>query len=122
MIVDSFEINEALQLIPFSPQRVAETHQSIDARIWLDVQDFSSEELETWLDRLEVTGLTRRLGMLTILSAIFMPMTLLAGIWAMNFENMPELTYSFSYPIALGFILLIGVLMYLFFRKGGWFD
>jgi len=64
----------------------------------------------------------RKLGMLTILSAIFMPITLLAGIWGMNFETMPELKFSFSYPTALGLMVLIGAGMYLFFRRGGWFD
>ena len=64
----------------------------------------------------------RRLGMLTILSAIFMPITLLAGIWGMNFETMPELKYSFAYPAALGLMAVIGTGMYLFFRRTGWFD
>jgi magnesium transporter len=64
----------------------------------------------------------RRLGMLTILSAIFMPITLLASIWGMNFETMPELKYPFSYPIALGLMALIGSGGYLYFRKTGWFD
>jgi magnesium transporter len=64
----------------------------------------------------------RKLGMLTILSAIFMPITLLAGIWGMNFEIMPELKYAFSYPMALGLMALIGSGMYLYFRRGGWFD
>jgi len=64
----------------------------------------------------------RKLGMLTILSAIFMPITLLAGIWGMNFETMPELKYPFSYPIGLGLMALIGSGMYLYFRRGGWFD
>jgi magnesium transporter len=64
----------------------------------------------------------RKLGMLTILSAIFMPMTLVAGIWGMNFETMPELKYPFSYPIGLGFMALIGWGMYLYFRRTGWFD
>jgi magnesium transporter len=64
----------------------------------------------------------RKLGMLTILSAIFMPITLLAGIWGMNFETMPELKFPFSYPMALGLMVLIAVNMYLFFRRGGWFD
>jgi len=36
--------------------------------------------------------LNQRLALLTILSAIFMPLTLLSGIWGMNFENMPELS------------------------------
>ncbi len=64
----------------------------------------------------------RKLGILTILSAIFMPLTLLAGIWGMNFETMPELKFTFSYPIALGLMALIALGMYLFFRRGGWFD
>ena len=64
----------------------------------------------------------RKLGMLTILSAIFMPITLLAGIWGMNFETMPELKYAFAYPMALGLMALIGSGMYLYFRRSGWFD
>lgn len=64
----------------------------------------------------------RRLGVLTVLSAIFMPITLLAGIWGMNFENMPELKYAFGYPVALGLMVGIGAGMVLFFRKRGWFD
>ena len=63
-----------------------------------------------------------RLAILTILSAIFMPITLLAGIWGMNFETMPELKYAFAYPMALGLMALIAAGMYRFFRKGGWFD
>ncbi|MFC1762687.1 magnesium transporter CorA family protein [Planctomycetota bacterium] len=64
----------------------------------------------------------RRLNMLTILSAVFNPATLLAGIWGMNFAHMPELQYKFAYPIALSLMALIGVFMVLFFRRGGWFD
>jgi magnesium transporter len=66
--------------------------------------------------------MNRRLGRLTILSVIFMPMTLLAGIWGMNFERMPELKTSFGYPVALGSIVLIGAGMYFYFRRRGWFD
>jgi len=64
----------------------------------------------------------RRLGMLTILSAIFMPVTLLAGIWGMNFEVMPELKFAYAYPVALGLMAVVGAGMYLFFRRGGWLD
>lgn len=64
----------------------------------------------------------RRLGRLTILSAIFNPATLLAGIWGMNWTVMPELQLPFGYPIALGFMALCGLGMYLFFRRNGWFD
>jgi magnesium transporter len=64
----------------------------------------------------------RRLNMLTILSAIFMPVTLLASIWGMNFATMPELGLPYAYPIALGVMVAVGSGMYLFFRKTGWFD
>jgi magnesium transporter len=60
--------------------------------------------------------------MLTILSAIFMPVTLLASIWGMNFATMPELGLPYAYPIALGVMVAVGSGMYLFFRKTGWFD
>ncbi len=68
----------------------------------------------------EITN--RRLGRLTILSMIFMPITLLAGIWGMNFDIMPELHLTFGYPLALGSMVLIGVALYNYFKKLGWFD
>ena len=64
----------------------------------------------------------KRLGRLTILSAIFMPITFLAGLWGMNFEHMPELSYKFGYAIALLSMLSISGAMYFYFRKRGWFD
>ena len=67
-------------------------------------------------------NLNRRLGRLTILSIIFMPLTLLAGIWGMNFAHMPELALPLGYPVALGVMLLIGAGMYLYFRDRGWFE
>jgi Mg2+ and Co2+ transporter CorA len=66
--------------------------------------------------------MNRRLGRLTIFSVIFMPITLLAGIWGMNFESMPELGLPLGYPMALGSMSLLGVGMYFYFRRRGWFD
>lgn len=63
--------------------------------------------------------LNRRLSLLTILSAIFMPLTLLSGIWGMNFESMPELSMDNAYEKALfGMLLLSLCLLYLFHRLG----
>jgi magnesium transporter len=56
---------------------------------------------------------------LTIMSAIFIPLTFLAGIYGMNFEFMPELHKEWSYPILLGLMAAIALgLMYYFWRKG----
>jgi len=63
-----------------------------------------------------------RLGRLTILSTIFMPATLLAGIWGMNFEFMPGLSFKYGYLVALSTMGIIVFGMYFYFRKRGWFN
>ena len=57
---------------------------------------------------------------LTIIGTIFIPLTFIAGIYGMNFENMPELRWGFGYPVAVGGMLVIGSLLILYFRRKGW--
>ena len=64
----------------------------------------------------------RRLAVLTVLSAIFMPLTFIAGIYGMNFDAMPELQQAFGYPVVLLFMALVGGGMYLYFKTRGWLD
>jgi hypothetical protein len=52
---------------------------------------------------------------LTVLSAVFLPLTLVAGIYGMNFEHMPELDERYAYFFVLGFMLFIGAGMLGFF-------
>lgn len=63
----------------------------------------------------------RIMQMLTLITTIFMPLTFIAGIYGMNFEHMPELTFKYSYFITLGMMFLIGISMYILFKKKGWF-
>jgi magnesium transporter len=51
---------------------------------------------------------------------IFLPPTLIAGIYGMNFEHMPELKWLLGYPMALGLIVVTAVVPYLYFKKRGW--
>ena len=53
-------------------------------------------------------------------AAIFAVSTALAGIWGMNFENMPELKWAWGYPMALGAIALSAGLLFWRFRRSGW--
>lgn len=53
-------------------------------------------------------------------ASIFAASTALAGIWGMNFEGMPELKWRWGYPMALGAIATVSVLLYRRFRKAGW--
>lgn len=57
---------------------------------------------------------------LTIIATIFIPMTFFAGIYGMNFENMPELKWEWGYPALWGVMIacFLGILS--FFRKKRW--
>lgn len=58
---------------------------------------------------------------LTIVSAIFIPLTFIVGVYGMNFENLPELKYQYGYQTVMGFMLLIVIGMIIYFKKRRWF-
>ena len=51
---------------------------------------------------------------------IFLPPTLIAGIYGMNFHHMPELNWLYGYPVALGLIVASAVLPVWYFKRRGW--
>lgn len=53
-------------------------------------------------------------------AAILFAPTLVAGIYGMNFTHMPELDWWFGYPMAIGLMLLLGLVLYLIFKRRGW--
>lgn len=55
--------------------------------------------------------------LLTIFSAFFLPLTFIAGIYGMNFENMPELKTQSGYFIILGVMIIIALIIYLWFKR-----
>ena len=57
---------------------------------------------------------------LTILAAIFIPLTFIAGLYGMNFENMPELKWPWAYPAVLAIMGIAGAGMLLYFRRKRW--
>ncbi|MBA2743048.1 MAG: magnesium transporter, partial [Chthoniobacterales bacterium] len=57
---------------------------------------------------------------LSVAALVFLPPTLVAGIYGMNFEFIPELKWAHGYPFALSLMILSAVLPYLFFRRKGW--
>ena len=56
----------------------------------------------------------------SVAAVVFLPPTLVASIYGMNFAIMPELHFDFGYPMALGLMVLSAVLPYLFFKRKGW--
>ena len=62
----------------------------------------------------------RRLGMLSVLSAIFLPLTLLTGIFGMNFQHMPSLAWAWAYPALLLLMITTSVALWRYFKKTEW--
>ena len=53
-------------------------------------------------------------------AVVFLPPTLIAGIFGMNFHYMPELNWPYGYPLSLALMLVSAVGPYLYFKKRGW--
>lgn len=56
----------------------------------------------------------------TAITTIFIPLTLITGIYGMNFDNMPELHWKYSYYVVIGIMVVLGAGMYYLFRKRDW--
>ncbi|WP_346837467.1 magnesium/cobalt transporter CorA [Microbulbifer sp. SAOS-129_SWC] len=56
----------------------------------------------------------------SIAAVVFLPPTMIASIYGMNFHEIPELDWFFGYPWALGLMLLSGIAPYAYFKKKGW--
>lgn len=56
----------------------------------------------------------------SVAAVVFLPPTLVASIYGMNFAVMPELGWRFGYPGAIGLMILSAILPYLYFKRRGW--
>lgn len=57
---------------------------------------------------------------MSVAAIVFLPPTLFASIWGMNFHSMPELSWPWAYPIAIVLIGVSGIMPYLYFKHRGW--
>jgi magnesium transporter len=121
-----------IEAINSSESAITISGSSREYLIWAAANLKSADRKLEWLEhRIEVIRsiidmyaqdrTNRRLGRLTVLSMIFMPITFLAGVWGMNFEAMPLLNFRFGYMVALGVMLLLTGGMYIYFRRKDWF-
>ncbi|QOD60334.1 magnesium and cobalt transport protein CorA [Polaribacter haliotis] len=86
--------------------------------------DFELQELESKINLIfSIQGhrLNEVMKTLTILSVIFIPLTFLAGIYGMNFENIPELKSQYGYFILLGVMVLVTIISVWYFKRKKWF-
>jgi magnesium transporter len=84
----------------------------------------SSRDMVSDLMQTHMAAISNRLNevmkVLAMLSTIVLPMTLIAGIYGMNFEEMPELHWQLGYPVAIGLMLTSAISSLVFFRWKKW--
>lgn len=88
------------------------------------------DNIETYRDMLSgmmdiyLSSISNRMNeimkVLTIIATIFIPLTFVVGVYGMNFRYMPELEWAWGYPAVLLFMLAVGVLMLVYFRRNRW--
>jgi magnesium transporter len=87
--------------------------------------DVISGMLDVYLSSVS-NRLNEIMKVLTVFAAIFIPLTFIAGIYGMNFDtkasplNMPELNWYYGYPFSLGIMAIIGISLFIFFKRKGW--
>lgn len=89
----------------------------------LEYTTFSFERLEylqnTFLGLIDLEQ-NKIIKIFTVVTVIFAPPTLVAGLYGMNFEYMPELSWPWGYPFALGLMFLSSLVTLLYFRRKKW--
>jgi magnesium transporter len=88
------------------------------------------ETIETFRDilsgllEMHMSAVSKRMNevmqVLTIIATIFIPLTFIAGVYGMNFINMPELTWEYGYPITWVVMIAIAVVLMVYFRRKRW--
>jgi magnesium transporter len=82
-------------------------------------RDLISGSLEAYLSVVS-NRLNEIMKVLTIFSAVMLPLTFIAGVYGMNFDNMPELHSRWGYFAVWGLMIVVALAMLVFFRRRGW--
>ncbi len=67
------------------------------------------------------TKMNEVIKVLTVISTIFMPLTFIVGIYGMNFDFMPELRWTFGYPLVMAIMFVVVIIMIVYFKFKKWF-
>lgn len=88
-----------------------------------DRMDYAREMIQSLTDTylsMQSNQLNLQMRLLTVITIIFMPLTLLTGIYGMNFDNMPELHTEYGYYVLLMVMVLIVVTLLVLFKRKRW--
>lgn len=85
----------------------------------MSLRDYTMQLRDLYKAHLDLKQ-NRIMTVLTVVTTIFMPLTLIVGWYGMNFKYMPELEWKGSYPVVIALSILIVVISLIFFKKKKW--
>ena len=83
------------------------------------LREYSIQIRDLYQSQLDIKQ-NRIMALLTVITSIFMPLTLIAGWYGMNFKYMPELEYKWAYPAVIAVSVAIVIVSLIFFKKKKW--
>ena len=111
---NSFFKKENTRYFHLFTQRVSRLHD-----MTTNLREYSNQIRDLYQSQLDKKQ-NRIMALLTVISSIFMPLTLIAGWYGMNFKFMPELEYKYAYPITIAVSAAIVIISLIFFKKKKW--
>lgn len=85
----------------------------------LNLRDYVTQMREAYQAQIDIEQ-NNLMRLFTVVTTVFLPLTLMVGWYGMNFSNMPETDWEYGYPIFIGVSLLLCVLLLAFFKKKRW--
>ena len=85
----------------------------------LNLREYSSQIYDMYQSRINLKQ-NRIMQFLTVITTIFMPLTLITGWYGMNFDRMPELHWRYGYLAVLGLSAVLLIVEYIVFRRKKW--
>ena len=111
---NSFFKQENLRYFRLFLNRMARLHDSSTS-----LRDYTMQLEDQYRAHLDIRQ-NRIMTILTVVTTIFMPLTLIVGWYGMNFRYMPELEWRWGYPVIIVVSVLIAIGCLLFFKKKKW--
>lgn len=86
----------------------------------LNLRDYVTQMREAYQAQIDIEQ-NELMKVFTLITSIFLPLTLIVGWYGMNFQNMPELSWKYGYISVIIFSIIVSIFMLIYFRRKKWF-
>lgn len=107
--------DESIRRFTILANRTDRFHASV-----LNLRDYVTQMREAYQAQIDIEQ-NNLMRIFTVITAVFLPLTLMVGWYGMNFQYMPELSWKYSYLAFIGASVLVCIILFIIFKKKKWF-